>query len=84
MNRIFEDRYVIKDESFIADLANVDFITWRRNSEDGNFWLKMHIGEKEVRYVCETMDGLNTILGVWTKLKGKEVEIKIGEENVIE
>tara|TARA_R110000824_G_C14875136_1_gene642729 strand:- start:280 stop:534 length:255 start_codon:yes stop_codon:yes gene_type:complete len=84
MDRILENRYVIKDESYIADLANVDFITWRQNSEDGNFWLKMHIGEKEVRYVCKTMNSLNALLGVWTKLKGNEIEIKIGEENVIE
>ena len=82
MNRILEDRYIVKDETYIADLANVDFITWRQNSEDGDFWMKMHIGDKEVRYVCKTMDSLNMLLGVWTKLKGNEVEIKIGEGNV--
>jgi len=84
MDRIIEDRYVVKDESYIADLGNVDFITWRQNSDDGNFWLKMHIGEKEVRFVCKTMNDLNKILENWTKLKGKEIEIKIGEEDVIE
>ena len=84
MDRIVENRYVVKDESYIADLAKVDFITWRRNIEDGNYWLKMHIGSKEVRFVCKTMDSLNGILENWAKINGKEIEIRIGEENGFE
>lgn len=81
MDRILENRYIVKDESYIADLANVDFITWRQNTEDGNYWLKMHIGDKEVRFRCKTMNELNRILENWTKYRGQEIEIKIGEED---
>ena len=48
---VFYGRLLVKGGSYIISLDDVDFITWRKNRDDGKFWLKCHIGTKEVR-VC--------------------------------
>ena len=51
---IKQKRYLIKKNSYIIDLFSVDFITWKENeNEEGTYWTKLHIGTKEVRYVCQ-------------------------------
>ena len=62
MNGILEGRFLIKGNSYIIDLINVDFLTWKENAtEYGTYWLKMHIGSKEARYIC-SKEELKTIV----------------------
>ena len=73
MNELIEDRYVLKSGSYLADIASVDFITWRQ-SEEG-IMLKMHIAQKEIRFVCPK-DTAQKILTIWTKFRGQEIDMK--------
>ena len=79
MNGILEGRFLIKGNSYIIDLINVDFLTWKENAtEYGTYWLKMHIGSKEARYVC-SREELKVIIEEWTKVHGNKIEININE-----
>ena len=84
MNGIIENRFILKGGSYIVDLINVDFLTWKENAtEYGTYWLKMHIGSKEARYVC-SLEELKMIVEEWTRVHGNKIEIAIeelGEEN---
>ena len=83
MNELKEEKYLIKTNSYMIDLAKVDFITWKENDKKENtYWAKFHIGTKEARYVCDGIEELRTILETWSKLNGKKVEIE--DEDIIE
>ena len=77
MNDLKENRYIVKANSYIIDLDKVDFITWKENErEEGTYWAKLHIGTKEVRYVCKDIDSLRDLLTDWSHLNGKEAKLK--------
>ena len=76
MNEIIGRKYVLKSGSYLADLESVDFITWRKDGATGYYRMKMHIGAKEVRYVCNTCEELQQVLTDWTRLQGKEIEME--------
>ena len=66
-------RYLIKANSYIIDLYNVDFITWKENDKmESTFWVKLHIGSKEARYVCNSIEEVKTLLLAWTDIRGKK------------
>ena len=74
MNGIIENRFLLKGGSYIVDLINVDFLTWKRNIETGKYWLKMHtMSGKEIRLQVN-IDELNQIM----KACGNE-ECEFGE-----
>ncbi len=74
-----DERFLLKGDAYIVDLANVDFLTWRKNEkENGTYWLKMHFQTKEARYICDKYE-LATIVMAWTKMHGKELDIDINE-----
>lgn len=82
MNKLINNRYILKPGSYFADLAKVDFITWRQNEDDGNFWLKLHIGSKEVRFFCD-VTVLQSVLEAWSSYCGEEIDLKfyqVGDE----
>ena len=61
----------------MIDLDKVDFITWKENEKvAGTYWAKLHIGPKEVRYVCQDLDSLRQLLEEWTSLRGTNVELE--------
>ena len=77
MNELKENRYIVKANSYMIDLNKVDFITWKENErEEGTYWAKLHIGTKEVRYVCKNIDSLRDLLTDWSHLNGKEAKLK--------
>ena len=83
MSELVEERFLIKSNSYMVDLTNVDFITFKENERDaGTYWVKLHIGSKEARYICEDKDSLRTLLENWSKLRGKEITIT--DEDIIE
>ena len=80
---IKQKRYLIKKNSYIIDLFSVDFITWKENeNEEGTYWTKLHIGTKEVRYVCQDVFELKRIIETWSEMHGPG--IMISQEEVME
>lgn len=75
----------MKSGSYIANLQNVDFITWKMNQTDGSFWMKLHMGPKEVRFVCDSMLDVKRVILSWAKTYEDEFDISEnelgGEEN---
>ena len=78
---VFYERLLVKGGSYIISLDDVDFITWRKNRDDGKFWLKCHIGTKEVRYVCDTMSEVTHIVNLWAQTKNLH-DIKLTIEDL--
>ena len=83
MDDLKENRYLVKSNSYIIDLAQVDFITWKENEQrEATYWSKLHIGSKEARYVCNNITELKKLISVWTNLKGKR--ITVSKEELLE
>ncbi len=80
---IIENRFLLKNGSFIIDLSEVDFLTWNKNMKlEESYWVKLHVGEKDTRYICDNRSQLCDIINAWAKIKGKEIKInkeEIGE-----
>jgi len=75
---LLNKRYIMKKGSYIADIANADFITMRQS--DNGIMLKLHFNSKEIRYECEYHIAEN-ILQLWTEYKGETVDF--GEINLL-
>ena len=73
MSKLIGNRYVLKSGSYLADLAKVDFVTWRE-SDDG-IMLKLHVGTKEIRFFCDLILA-HEVLANWTKIRGQEIDIE--------
>ena len=57
--------------SYAIRMSNIDFVTWKKNFETGEFWVKLHASSgKEIRLKI-TKEELNDIIQVY------------GNENVI-
>ena len=80
---LIENRFLLKNGSFIIDLDEVEFLTWNKNIKmSDSYWVKLRIGGKDTRYVCDSRDELCDIINTWGKIKGKEIKIdkeEIGE-----
>lgn len=75
MKNLYNDRYLLKSNSYLIDLVNVDFITWKENeNEASNYWVKLHVGTKEARYICNGLDELHELITAWTNLRGKTLK----------
>lgn len=71
MKGIIDGRFVIKPNSYIINLRDVDFITFKENENElGTYWIKFHMGGKEARYVCESVEDLQKLLQLWTTQLG--------------
>tara|TARA_R100001015_G_C4625648_1_gene184255 strand:- start:1239 stop:1508 length:270 start_codon:yes stop_codon:yes gene_type:complete len=80
---LIESKFLLKNGSFIIDLNEVEFLTWNKNVKlADSYWVKLHIGDKDTRYICDSRDELCDIINAWGKIKGKEIKIdkeEIGE-----
>lgn len=82
MEELKKNRYLIKGNSYIIDLYNVDFITWKENDKlQSTYWAKLHIGSKEARFICNNITELRTLVQTWTNIRGEEASIT--EEDLI-
>ncbi len=85
MSKGYYQTYKIADDvihggSFAIHISNIDFITWKRNFETGEFWVKLHTNSsKEIRLKVTLLE-LNDILQTW----GNEKVIYYGDENANE
>ena len=76
MNDIIENKFILKGESYIADLEKVDFLTWNENDKTkGTYFMKFHIGTKETRFICSSKKELLGIIKAWCLANGKSVDI---------
>ena len=76
MNDIIENKFILKGESYIADLEKVDFLTWNENDKvKGTYFMKFHIGTKETRFICSSKKELLDIIKSWCSANGKNVDI---------
>ena len=73
MEDLKENRYLVKQTSYIVDLKDVDFITWSANERDlGSFWTKVAHRNKRNRYMCQSADEIEpTSCQGWADLKEK-------------
>ena len=47
---LIENRFLLKNGSFIIDLDEVEFLTWNKNIKmSDSYWVKLHIGGKDTR-----------------------------------
>lgn len=77
MKELKENRYLLKGNSYIIDLYNVDFITWKENDKvAATYWAKLHIGSKEARFVCNDLNELKMLVQSWTDIRGRKVSIQ--------
>lgn len=70
--------------SFAVPLIDVEFLSWRRNEETGDYWVKFHVPSgKEIR-VKINEEELRDIIDTWFGWKSgaghREMNLKIGEE----
>ena len=64
------DSHVIHGGSYSIPVSNVDFVTWKKNLETGEFWVKLHtMSCKEIR-LRVNFNELNEIL----KITGNTLE----------
>ena len=66
----------IHGASFALPFKNIDFATWRRNTETGEYWIKFHIGSKECRYKADGQKEVADILNVWGDIHGKNLNVE--------
>jgi len=64
-------KYILKEGSYLADIASSDFVTMRR-SEKG-VMLKLHFDTKEIRYECEIQEA-EEILTIWSESKDNKID----------
>ena len=71
---------VIHGGSYAINFDNIDFITWKKNFETGEFWVKFHTNSgKEIRLKVTLLE-LNDSLQEW----GNTNVIYYGDENAEE
>jgi len=59
------NRKVLHGTSFSVSLDTVEFMTWRRNEDTGDYWVKFHIPSgKEIRIKVSATE-LESIHAVW-------------------
>lgn len=74
---MWEPHTVIHGGSYAIKVSQIDFITWKKNFETGEYWVKFHtLSGKEIRLRVELLE-LNDILQTW----GNDEVIYYGEEN---
>lgn len=76
---------IIHGNTFAIKLKEIEFMTWKLNTDTGNYWLKFHTpSSKEIR-IKVSIDHLNLILGEWSMQKGNSIYINMnGDEDELD
>lgn len=65
-----QDRFLVKEGSYVIDLNSVEFITFTQNENNTNqYLLKFHIGTKEARVMADSISDAISILEKWSELR---------------
>jgi len=67
----YDGNYLAMENTWQVDLSNVDFITMKENWDDGSQHIKLHIGTKEVRLVCNTKKEVEELMTKWKNARNK-------------
>jgi len=71
------EKFVIKSGSWIIDLKDVQFMTYRLNERDETSYLiNFHIGSKETKIMVDDIDSVKQLFNCWTEAKGLEVDFE--------
>jgi|TARA_R100000734_G_C3280561_1_gene74281 hypothetical protein len=66
----------IHGASFALPFKNIDFATWRRNTETGEYWIKFHtVSGKEIR-IHSSLEELNDLLDKYSRANGNTIPIE--------
>ena len=76
---------VIHGTSFAIMLSDIEFLTWKKNDDTGDYWVKFHTpSSKEIR-IKVSLDHLNFILGEWAIMNGNDVYPNVnGDDNELD
>lgn len=64
-----EDGIVELERKWVADLAKVEFISYRQNWDDHTYFTKLHIGAKAPKVILETEEEVNDLVEVWKQYR---------------
>tara|TARA_R100000734_G_C3311050_1_gene101866 strand:+ start:1136 stop:1666 length:531 start_codon:yes stop_codon:yes gene_type:complete len=64
-----EDGILIDSHRCVVDLALVEFITIKENYYTGEYIIKLHFQNKEVRLYLGNYDEVESIIGIWTQYR---------------
>ncbi len=66
----------IHGASFALHFKNIDFVTWRRNTDTGEYWIKLHTQSgKEIR-LHSSLEELNDLLDRHSRANGNTIPIE--------
>lgn len=69
--------FVVKSGSWIVDLKDVQFMTYRLNDKDETSYLvAFHIGDKETKIMVSNIEAVRELFKSWTNAKGTELEFE--------
>tara|TARA_R100000458_G_C8022738_1_gene81736 strand:+ start:236 stop:442 length:207 start_codon:yes stop_codon:yes gene_type:complete len=67
-----ENKYILHTKRAIVDLQDVEFLTWRQNDDNGEWWVKLHLPSgKEIRLVYKTYEEMQEIIELWEDARGE-------------
>jgi hypothetical protein len=67
----FEDGFLTKENTWAVCMTDIQFITWKENYENGTYFVKLHIGDKETRLQLDTIEEVEELVREWTTIKGE-------------
>jgi len=65
------DSFIEKDNTWIVDFKNIDFITWKENYDTKSYFVKLHIGAKETRLQLGYKEEVEELITSWKKSRGE-------------
>jgi len=69
--------FVVKAGSWIINLRDVEFMTYRLNDKDETSYLvAFHIGDKETKIMVNDIQAVKELFKSWTNAKGTELEFE--------
>ena len=67
-----ENKYILHTKRAVVNLKDVEFITWRQNDENGEWWAKLHLpSSKEIRLVYATYEEMQELIELWEEARGE-------------
>ena len=65
------DEMFKENNKWAVDLTKVDFLSYKQNYEDYTYFVKLHIGSKDVRVFLDTKEELKELKQKWKQIKGE-------------
>ena len=69
INLSLEDGILTKDRTWAADLAAIEFLTWRQDEESLDYMVKLHTGNKFVKVWLNDKEEINEMIEIWKRYR---------------